>query len=613
VNGAEYDLRLGGADAPDPAAYDGRLVVLTASAVVVGLAGGAVAGILLALIHLITNLAFYGRISFANVDPGGNHLGAVVILVPIAGALVVGLMARWGSEAIRGHGIPEVMDRVLHAESRIPANLTILKPASAAIAIGTGGPFGAEGPIIATGAAIGSLLGQITHVTADERKTLLAAGAAAGMAATFGTPVAAVLLAVELLLFEYRARSIIPVALAACAATAVRIILLGNAPVFPMPSVGEPTGTALVCYALLGALLGVVSVAVTKSVYGIEDLFERLPIHWMWWPMVGALVVGVLGWLDPRILGVGYDNITAALAGNVPLFALATLVLLKFLAWAVYLSSGTSGGTLAPLFTFGSGLGAIAGGLLAAHFPELGIAPSVAALVGMAAMFAGASRALLASVVFAFETTRQPLGLLPLLAGCTTAYLSARLLMRHSIMTEKLARRGVLVQDDYAVDYLARLSVAAAMSDPVVTLSSDELIATAKARLDRPTSPGHQGFPVVAPDGRLIGVVTRRDLAQVTDGGRRVGDLVRHPASVAYADQSLRDAADVMVREGVGRLPIVARSAPTTVVGILTRSDLLRAHAPRLRDAEHRQLAVDLGGDLDKLGRRILRRHRSAP
>ena len=216
-------------------------------------------------------------------------------------------------------------------------------------------------------------------------------------------------------------------------------------------------------------------------------------------------------------------------------------------------------------------------------------------------------------MVFAFETTRQPLGLLPLLAGCTTAYLSARLLMRHSIMTEKLARRGVLVQDDYAVDYLARLSVAAAMSDPVVTLSSDELIATAKARLDRPTSPGHQGFPVVAPDGRLIGVVTRRDLAQVTDGGRRVGDLVRHPASVAYADQSLRDAADVMVREGVGRLPIVARSAPTTVVGILTRSDLLRAHAPRLRDAEHRQLAVDLGGDLDKLGRRILRRHRSAP
>jgi chloride channel protein, CIC family len=612
MKSAEYasELRLAGAEAPDPSTYDGRLVVLTASAVIVGLAAGAVAGFLLALIHLITNIAFYGRVSFDNVDPAGNHLGAFVILIPIVGAFFVGLMARWGSEAIRGHGIPEVMDRILHAESRIPAKLTILKPASAAIAIGTGGPFGAEGPIIATGGAIGSLLGQITHVTADERKTLLAAGAAAGMAATFGTPVAAVLLAVELLLFEYRARSIIPVALASCAATAVRIVLLGTGPVFPMPIVGEPTGTALVCYAVLGALIGVLSVVVTKSVYGIEDLFERLPIHWMWWPMVGAVVVGVLGWLDPRILGVGYDNITTALAGNLSIAALGSLVLLKFLAWAVYLSSGTSGGTLAPLFTFGSGLGAIAGALLAAHFPELGIAPPVAALVGMAAMFAGASRALLASVVFAFETTRQPLGLLPLLAGCTTAYLASRLLMRHSIMTVKLARRGALVQDDYSADYLSRLSVATAMTAPVVVVTSDELVSVVKARLESPTSPGHQGFPVVTPEGNLIGVITRRDLARATDPAAVVGDLVERPASVAHPEQSLRDAADVMVREGVGRLPIVARNAPTTVVGILSRSDLLRAHAPRLRDAEQRQLTVDLGADLDRLGRRVLRRRR---
>ena len=578
----------------DAGAYDGRVILLTGSAVLVGVAAGITAWLLLALIHLITNIAFYHRASLATTDPAGAHLGPLVIVVPIAGAFLVGLMARWGSEAIRGHGIPEVMDRILHAESRIPAKLTILKPVSAAIAIGTGGPFGAEGPIIATGGALGSLLGQVTHVTADERKTLLAAGAAAGMAATFGTPVAAVLLAVELLLFEYRARSIIPVALAACAATAVRLALMGGAPVFPMPSVGEPTGTALVVYALLGAVIGLAAVAVTRAVYGIEDLFERLPIHWMWWPMLGAVVVGVLGWIEPRILGVGYDNITAALDGRLALTALAMLVLLKFIAWSVYLASGTSGGTLAPLFTLGSGLGAIAGGLLARHFPELGIAPPVAALVGMAAMFAGASRALLTSVVFAFETTRQPLGLLPLLAGCTTAYLTARLLMRHSIMTEKLARRGVLIQEDYAVDYLARVAVGAAMSTPVIVIPDDELVTAARMRLTAADHPDHQGFPVVAIGGALIGVVTRRDLARAVDEATLVRELVRRPAVVAYADQSLRDAADTMVREGVGRLPVVAADARQTVIGIITRSDLLRAHAPRLRAAEHRKRTVKL-------------------
>ncbi|HEY4102069.1 MAG TPA: chloride channel protein [Gemmatimonadales bacterium] len=567
---------------------EGRLAVITGAATGVGLAGGFIAVFLLALIRLITNIAFHQQVSIAPADPAGSPLGIAMIGIPIIGGIVVGIMARWGSPAIRGHGIPEVMDSVLHGESRIPPRLTILKPLSAAIAIGTGGPFGAEGPIIATGGALGSLLGQYAHVTSDERKTLLAAGAAAGMAATFGSPVSAVLLAVELLLFEYRARSIVPVSLAACAATAVRMAIFGPAPVFPMPDVSEPTGTALVCYALLGAVIGVVAVGITRSVYDVEDLFERLPIHWMWWPTIGAVVVGVLGYIDPRILGVGYDNITAILAGNFTIGVIAILVLLKFIAWTVYLGSGTSGGTLAPLFTFGSGLGAIVGGLLALHFPELGIAPPVAALVGMAAMFAGASRALLTSVVFAFETTRQPLGLLPLLAGCSAAYLVARMMMKHSIMTEKLARRGALVQDDYAVDFLARLTVDSAMTREVVTLASDAGANAVLVRLNAPESPGHQGFPVIDPSGNLVGVVTRRDLKVEHADDTLVGDLVKRAAAVIYSDQSLRDAADVMVRAGVGRLPVVSRDAPFTVVGIITRSDLLRAHAPRLAAAERR-------------------------
>src|SRR5690606_26602460 len=343
--------------------------------------------------------------------------GAWVVVVPVVGAVLIGLMARYGATGIRGHGIPEVMERILHGESRIAPRLMFLKPFSAAIAIGTGGPFGAEGPIIATGGALGSVVGQVLHVTAEERKTLLAAGAAGGTAATFGTPVAAVLLAIELLLFEYRARSIIPVALAASAATAVRFLLIGTGPVFLMSGIAEPAWTALASYVVLGALIGVASVAATRAIYAIEDGFERLPVHWMWWPALGAMVVGLVGWVDPRVLGVGYEHIDALLTGSLTGPALLTLVVLKFVAWSIYLGSGTSGGTLAPLFIIGGGLGAGMGFVIADLAPGLGVSPPVAGLVGMAAMFAGASHALLASIVFAFEATRQPLSLLPLLAG----------------------------------------------------------------------------------------------------------------------------------------------------------------------------------------------------
>jgi H+/Cl- antiporter ClcA len=349
-------------------------------------------------------------------------------------------MARYGSPAIRGHGIPEAMEQVLSNESRIKPRLIFLKPISAAIAIGTGGPFGAEGPIIATGGALGSVAGQLMRITADERKTLLAAGAAAGMAATFGSPVSAVLLAIELLLFEYRARSLVPVSLAAATATGVRMAFSGSAPVFPMPNLGQPSGSALVTYIVIGAIIGILSVFVTRAVYAVEDGFEKIPVHWMWWPAIGAVAVGVIGWIAPRTLGVGYDNIEKIIAGNIVGSALLVLVVLKFISWAIALGSGTSGGTLAPLFTIGGGLGSAIGAVIIAVAPSLGVDIRIAALVGMAAIFAGASRALLASVVFAFETTRQPMGLLPLLAGCSAAYLASLLLMRNTIMTEKLAR-----------------------------------------------------------------------------------------------------------------------------------------------------------------------------
>ncbi|MEO6976026.1 MAG: chloride channel protein, partial [Gallionella sp.] len=382
-----------------------RTIWISFLGIALGAASALIAYSLTALIGLVTNVAFYGRISFAFISPANNHLGLWVIAIPVVGGLIVGVMAKLGSKAIRGHGIPEAMEQILRNESRIPARITWLKPISSAIVIGTGGPFGAEGPIIATGGALGSLLGQLIHITADERKTLLAAGAAAGMAAIFAAPVSAVLLAIELLLFERRARSLIPVAFAVATATSIRYGLVGSEAIFAMSPFAVPGIIALLIYTALGGVLGVISVGITKLVYAIEDGFEKLPIHWMWWPALGAVVVGIIGYLNPQTLGVGYDNIAAILNGHFALNALAALCLLKFISWSIALGSGTSGGTLAPLFTVGGALGGIVGMMLSSWFPWLGVDPRIAALVGMAALFAGASRAFLASVVFAFETT----------------------------------------------------------------------------------------------------------------------------------------------------------------------------------------------------------------
>jgi H+/Cl- antiporter ClcA len=427
-----------------------RLAFIALLAVVLALGAGLVAFVLTRLISLVTNLAYFGRASTALVFPADHHLGVRSVMVPVVGGLLVGCMARWGTAAIRGHGIPEAMERVLLEESRIGARVAFWKPVSAAIAIGTGGPFGAEGPIIATGAALGSLVGQLPSIDASERKALLAAGAAAGMSATFGTPVSAVLLVIELLLFEYRARTLIPVVLASATAAAFRGMVIGWSPFFAMPTISKVSPLALLGYVAVGAAIGAAAAAVTRLVYRIEDAFEALPVHWMWWPAVGGAAVGVVGLVEPRTLGVGYDNIEHLVRGDLPLAALLMLAALKLVSWSVALGSGTSGGTLAPLFTIGGAAGAVAGVVLS--HAGLPIDVRIAAVVGMAAMFAGASHALMASVVFAYEATGQPATVVPLLAGCAAAYLVSRLLMQSSIMTEKLLRRGLDGETHHAFD-----------------------------------------------------------------------------------------------------------------------------------------------------------------
>jgi CIC family chloride channel protein len=573
-----------------------RAIWISALAIAVAFAAGVIARLLVALIAFATNIAFRQRLSFEPVAPAGHHLGAWVVLVPALGGVIVGLMARYGSRAIRGHGIPEAMEQVLTNQSRIPARMTFLKPLSAAVAIGTGGPFGAEGPIIATGGALGSLVGQVLETTSSERKTLLAAGAAAGMAATFGSPVSAVLLAVELLLFEFRARSIIPVALASATAAGVRMAWVGPAPAFGMPQLSQPSGYALTFYILLGAFMGLVAAGVTRAVYAIEDRFEKLPIHWMWWPALGGLVVGAVGYFSPRTMGVGYDNIENILSGSLAGQALFLLCALKFVSWSVSLGSGTSGGTLAPLFTIGGGVGAVIGGIAASLMPQLGVDPRIAGLVGMAAIFAGASRALLASIVFAFETTLQPLGLLPLLGGCTAAYLVSCVLMRHTIMTEKIARRGVRVPSEYAADFLDQVWVSAVATKAVTALAGSDTVAEVKAWLTS-GAPGarHHAFPVLAEDGALLGVLTRHDVLDCqADLELPLKRLLKRPPAVAFDNSSLREAADLMVKESVGRLPVVSHAEPSRVIGFLTRSDLVSAHSRRIDENVQRHAPLKL-------------------
>ena len=591
------------ADVPtQPALIDKRTLILSGLAIALGAVAALVAQTLLWLIAFFTNLSFFGRISAQPVSPAANHLGYWVLFIPALGGVVVGLMARYGSKAIRGHGIPEAMEQVLTNQSRIPARITFLKPISSAISIGTGGPFGAEGPIIATGGALGSLLGQLLHTTAAERKVLLAAGAAAGMAATFGSPVSAVLLAIELLLFEFRPRSVIPVAVAAITAAGIRIGFDGLEPVFPMPLIDSVSGVAIAGYALIGAIMGVLAAAVTRAVYAIEDNFEHLPVHWMWWPAIGGIAVGAIGIFAPRTLGVGYNNITDILSLNFTVKAALILCAWKFVSWAIALGSGTSGGTLAPLLTIGSGAGLALGAGLLWLFPSCGIDGRLAALVGMAALFAGSSRAWLTSIVFAFEATHQTQSLLPLLAGCALSFMVSCLLMKQSIMTEKIARRGVRVPSEYAPDFLDHILVSEMAARDLVTLRGEDSLAEVRAWIER-QAPGsaHQGYPVLGANGALIGVLTRRDLLNPSHAPNTpIKNFIRRPPVVVYDDCTLRNAADHMVNHDVGRLPVVARGEGGKLLGIITRVDLLAAHRRRLKEAHHAEKTIKFSNPVIK-------------
>jgi H+/Cl- antiporter ClcA len=573
-----------------------RLISLSVMCICVAIAVSFIAKFLVTLINAVTNLAFYGTFSLKFNSPAYNHLGYWVIIIPAIGGIVVGFMALYGSKAIRGHGIPEAMEQILVNKSKIKPIITFLKPVSSAIAIGTGGPFGAEGPIIATGGALGSTLGQLFRITSNERKIILAAGATAGMAAIFGTPIAAVFLAIELLLFEFSPKAILPVALACITGAAGHHLLFESGPVFPMPDVAVPSNVALAIYSFIGLLIGFLAMGLTKSVYWIEDMFEKLPIHWMWWPAIGGIAVGVIGYFAPHTLGVGYDNIISLLSGTLPMSLVLSLCLLKFLSWAIALGSGTSGGTLAPLMTIGGATGAVMGLVINRLFPEVHISIPMAALVGMSSMFAGASRAYLTSITFALEATMQSHALLPLLGACTASYLVSFFLMENTIMTEKIARRGVFAPDSYEPDLLQTITVAQVMDESDMVMSSKNTIREVNEWLNE-NKEHDDYFITVNDDGSYSGILKLADLyINNPDGGSTLKSVTSYVHTFLKNDDTLRIAVEEMAKHDTDVLPVISAMG-NKIAGLLTYQDVLAAYKHHIEENEtaNKQISLKRG------------------
>jgi H+/Cl- antiporter ClcA len=593
-----------------------RMLVIAALALPVGAASAFVAWTLLRLIGLITNAVFYHRLGTRLVAPGsGHHSPAVVLLAPVAGGLAIGLMARYGSEKIRGHGMPEAIESILLGGSRIVPRVAALKPLSAAIAIGTGGPFGAEGPVIMTGGAVGSLFAQLLHLTADERKTLLVAGAAGGMAATFNSPFAALMLAVELLLFEWRPRSYVPVAVAVCVAAVVRRPLLGTGALFPTTGVLHLAyGDYALCI-VSGVASALLAVGATAMVYAAEDAFRRLPVHWMWWPAIGGLVIGIGGLIEPQALGVGYNVIGAELNGSIGLKLVIGILIVKTLIWSLSLGSGTSGGVLAPMFMIGGALGALESHL----FPSVG--PGFWALVALAGVLGGVMRSPLTGVIFALELTRRLDALLPLMIGASTAYALSVLMLKRSVLTEKIARRGFHLSREYDVDPLEILFVGEVMEREVLTFESDLQAGEALATISD-TDPTNVMFrrqmlyPVVDEEDRLEGMVTRTQLETAVHdglGSMNVAEIGLNEPVVTHPDEILRTVATAMAAHGIDRMPVVSRDDPCRIVGLVSLTMLLAGRLRTLRHARDAERVLRLrvvrpkwliGRDLQKQGNR---------
>lgn len=500
-------------------------------------------------------------------------------------------MALYGSKRIRGHGIPEAIETILVGASKVKPKLTFWKPLSSAIAIGTGGPFGAEGPIILTGGAVGSVFAQFLRLSAIERRCLLVAGAAAGMAGIFGTPVAAVLLGIELLIFEWKPRSMVLIGLASGIAAALRFwfVNLGwmdPVPLFPTSLTSMISPSGLLDALILGILCGLGAWLVTKAVYAAEDSFKKLNIHWFWWLPIGGLVIGIGGLIEPRTLGVGYATIADIIAGNLAINTLIAIFVVKLVIWSIGLGSGTSGGILAPLLMMGGAMGAILGNFLP------GATPADWAVLGMAGLLSGVTRSPFTSIVFAVELTHNVELLLPLLLTCTIAHLISVLILKRSILTEKVARRGFHVLREYRVSPTDRLFVDDVIETNFIKVASGTKLKDAAAILKNNSDKRyHRLIPVIS-DDKMIGVVPWQSITEkagMANDGIKIDKIMIENPIVAYADESLHEVSDRMAVDKVGAMPVVKRENPKKLIGLITQYDLLAAETQELNEEYERE------------------------
>jgi H+/Cl- antiporter ClcA/CBS domain-containing protein len=548
---------------------DHRMLILAAMAIVAGTGGAFSAWVLLKLIAFANNLLWYGEFSFASAVIAGRG-PLLVLLIPVIGGLIVGLMARYGSDKIRGHGIPEAIETILFGDSKLSPKVAVLKPLSSAVSIGSGGPFGAEGPIIMTGGAIGSLFAQMFRLSAAERKTLLVAGATAGMTGIFGTPIASIMLAVELLLFEWKPRSFVPVVVAVLVSLAWRPLLVGSGPLFafaaPTPAGIEPVAIA----AGIGLVTGLLAALLSFALYRIEDGFHRLPVHWMWWPAIGAVVVGIGGLFDIRVLGAGYGTIQTLLDGDLLLRSVLLLLVVKAIVWLVALGSGTSGGILAPLLILGGCAGFLIGQVLPGD-------PGFWAMIGMAGIMSGVMRAPMTGALFAAELTNHLSALPETIAAGAAAYAVSVLIMKRSILTEKIARRGRHILREYTVDPLEFMQASQLMTGNPDTLPGSMPLADAVRFFG--TEAEHRSYPVIDDKGRLLGLASRTDALRWQVADRKEGTLEEalsdSATQFAFPDTPTGAVADMMVESGVGRVPVIDHETKR-VVGIISRQDLLK-------------------------------------
>jgi H+/Cl- antiporter ClcA/CBS domain-containing protein len=523
--------------------------------------------------------------------------------MPVLGGLIIGVIARYLSPKVRGHGMPEAVETIVFGKGRVQPRVAVLKPIATAISIGSGGPFGAEGPVIITGGAIGSVLGQLLPITDSERTVLMVAGASAGMAATFNCPMSAVLLAVEILLFEWKPRSLVPVAIACVTAGAVRRLLLGPGSIFDMAPSSQPVYHSAMLGALaLGVVAAFVAAGLSKAIHFVEDMFEKVPIHWMWWPAIGGLGVGLGGLLFPRALGVGYSVIQQLISGDEAWQLLAGVLIVKSAIWVFSLGSNTAGGILAPLLMIGGALGAAIG-----HFMPYGMPPGAWALVGMTAVLSAAIGAPLTSAMLALELTHNGGLMLPVLLSCVAAYAVSVLVQPRSMLTESMSKRGLHLSREFGVDPLETMLVTQAMHTSVFALPSTATRKDAKDWLRKMEERGASAwahwqrvFPLVDDEGRLCGILTRAQMIAAADQAGTGAESAAKPLlqdanlkpNTVSPFTTLRACAATMAESKLTSYPVVAGDGK--LLGVMTIEDLLKGRSEQWHRESDRERVIRL-------------------